>query len=85
MHALVLNVSVPKQLWAATGATMGQDLEGRMTTVGFQKGQSGNPNGRPVGARNKTTLAIEALLGGEAEAFRWVFRRGNLATSVSRS
>ena len=39
-----------------------------MTTVGFQKGQSGNPNGRPVGARNKTTLAIEALLGGEAEA-----------------
>ena len=30
-------------------------------------GQSGNPNGRPKGARNKTTLAIEALLDGEAE------------------
>ena len=34
----------------------------------FEKGQSGNPNGRPKGARNKTTLAIEALLDGEAEA-----------------
>ncbi len=35
---------------------------------GFQPGQSGNPAGRPKGARNKTTLAIEALLDGEAEA-----------------
>jgi hypothetical protein len=33
----------------------------------FQKGQSGNPAGRPKGARNKTTLAMEALLDGEAE------------------
>ena len=36
--------------------------------VGFQKGVSGNPRGRPVGARHKTTLAVEALLEGEAEA-----------------
>ena len=35
---------------------------------GFQPGQSGNPAGRPKGARNKTTLAVEALLDGEAEA-----------------
>jgi hypothetical protein len=34
----------------------------------FQPGQSGNPAGRPRGARHKTTLAIEALLDGEAEA-----------------
>ncbi len=33
----------------------------------FQPGKSGNPAGRPKGARNKTTIAIEALLEGEAE------------------
>jgi hypothetical protein len=33
----------------------------------FQKGQSGNPNGRPQGSRHKTTLAIDALLDGDAE------------------
>ena len=30
-------------------------------------GASGNPNGRPSGSRNKTTLAVESLLDGEAE------------------
>jgi hypothetical protein len=34
----------------------------------FQPGQSGNPAGRPRGARNKKTLALEALLDGESEA-----------------
>lgn len=33
----------------------------------WKKGESGNPLGRPKGARNKTTLAAEALLHGEAE------------------
>jgi Family of unknown function (DUF5681) len=33
----------------------------------FAPGKSGNPNGRPKGARNKTTLAAEVLLEGEAE------------------
>ena len=33
----------------------------------FQPGQSGNPAGRPPGARNKATLAIETMLDGEAE------------------
>ncbi|MFK5595946.1 DUF5681 domain-containing protein [Methylobacterium sp. HMF5984] len=34
----------------------------------FEQGQSGNPAGRPKGARHRTTLAMEALLEGEAEA-----------------
>ena len=32
----------------------------------FSPGQSGNPSGRPRGARHKATLAAEALLDGEA-------------------
>ena len=34
----------------------------------FEPGQSGNPSGRPKGARNKATTAVEALLDNEAEA-----------------
>jgi hypothetical protein len=34
----------------------------------FRPGQSGNPTGKPKGTRNRTTLAMEALLDGEAEA-----------------
>ena len=33
----------------------------------FKLGESGNPSGRPKGARNKSTIAAEALLDGEAE------------------
>jgi hypothetical protein len=33
----------------------------------FEPGMSGNPNGRPKGSRNKTTMAMEILLDGEAE------------------
>lgn len=33
----------------------------------FPKGQSGNPAGRRQGSRNKATLALEALLDGQAE------------------
>ncbi len=33
----------------------------------FPQGESGNPNGRPKGSRNKVTLAVEALLEGDAE------------------
>src|SRR5262245_61104396 len=34
----------------------------------FKPGKSGNPLGRPKGARNKTTLAVEALLDEEGAA-----------------
>lgn len=33
----------------------------------FPPGQSGNPSGRPQGARNRSTIAAESLLEGEAE------------------
>ena len=34
----------------------------------FGEGQSGNPAGRPKGSRNRSTLALEAIFEGEAEA-----------------
>src|SRR5205085_9835233 len=34
----------------------------------FQPGQSGNPNGRPRGARNYVTRTVEALIEGQGEA-----------------
>ena len=33
----------------------------------FQPGASGNPAGKPKGTRNKATMAVEAMLDGEAE------------------
>jgi hypothetical protein len=34
----------------------------------FQKGQSGNPAGRPPGSRNKTAIALQELLEHDAES-----------------
>ena len=49
---------------------MNRDPEnaGQKQTGRFQKGKSGNPAGKPRGARNRTTLAMEELLDGEADA-----------------
>ena len=48
---------------------------------GFQKGRSGNPAGRRIGSRNKTTLAAAALLAGESEALT---RKAVELSSVTR-
>ena len=44
------------------------DNTGKRQDTRFKPGQSGNPNGRPKGSLNATTLAAQALLDGEAEA-----------------
>src|SRR6266849_5894370 len=41
---------------------------GRVRGRPFEKGRPGNPAGRRVGCRNKTTIAAAALLAGESEA-----------------
>jgi hypothetical protein len=41
----------------------GKQIKGR-----FKPGVSGNPKGKPKGARHKSTMAAMALLSGEAEA-----------------
>lgn len=51
-----------------TGAVPAENTAKKQRGRPFESGVSGNPTGRPKGSRNKTTLAIEALLDGESEA-----------------
>jgi hypothetical protein len=58
----------------ALALSLGQPVTGpertgrKQADTRFKPGQSGNPDGRPKGARNTTTLALEALLDGQANA-----------------
>ena len=47
---------------------LAENTAGKQRGRPFQKGQSGNPDGRPRGTRNATALALESLLDGQAEA-----------------
>ena len=45
-----------------------ENAAGKQRGRPFRKGQSGNPAGKPKGARHRATRAIQLLLEGEAEA-----------------
>ncbi len=47
-----------------TAESTGQKQRGRP----FKQGASGNPAGRPKGARNRATVLVEQMIEGEAEA-----------------
>jgi hypothetical protein len=48
--------------------TSPENAAGKQRGRPFRKGRSGNPSGKPRGTRHKATMAVQALLEGEAEA-----------------
>jgi Family of unknown function (DUF5681) len=52
----------------AVGADPADNTAQKQRGRPFEPGQSGNPHGRPRGSRNRTILAVEALINGKAEA-----------------
>ena len=48
--------------------TVSENTGRKQANTRFKPGKSGNPEGRPKGSRNATTLALESLLDGQAEA-----------------
>ena len=52
---------------ASAPQTLAENTARKQRGRQFERGISGNPGGRPKGSRNKTSLAVEALLDGEAE------------------
>src|SRR5262249_19741622 len=63
----------PRRVFCCTDATRPRAAYSfasrkRRQVMPFQKGECGNPAGRPRGARNRTTLLMESLLADDAEA-----------------
>ncbi len=48
--------------------SVAENTAGKQRGRPFKAGTSGNPAGRPRGARNRTTVAVEEILDGEADA-----------------
>ena len=48
--------------------SVAENTAGKQRGRPFKAGTSGNPAGRPKGARNRTTVAVEEILDGEADA-----------------
>jgi hypothetical protein len=46
---------------------MAENTAGKQRGSPFQKGQSGNPRGKPKGARNTTTVMAEKLMQNDAK------------------
>ena len=64
----------PQQALAASEVTSPADNTAKKQRGRpFEPGQSGNPNGRPRGSRNRATLAAEALINNKAQelAEKW--------------
>ena len=53
---------------ARNSVSVAENTAGKQRGRPFGTGTSGNPAGRPKGARNRTTVAVEEILDGEAEA-----------------
>ncbi len=48
--------------------SVAENTAGKQRGRPFEAGTSGNPAGRPKGSRNRTTIAVEEILDGEADA-----------------
>jgi hypothetical protein len=53
---------------SGVGLMSAESTAGKQRGRPFQAGVSGNPTGRPKGSRNVTTVALETLLDGQAQA-----------------
>jgi Family of unknown function (DUF5681) len=56
-----------EEVSTAVGADSADNTARKQRGRPFEPGQSGNPHGRPRGSRNRTTLAVKALINGKAE------------------